>query len=53
MGGYAAPDDVAILVDEHVVPLTSFDALDLDLIQVYITHACRIIRFQAAWGRMK
>ena len=41
LAAYLSPDDDAILVDEHVQPLTLHDAPDLVVIQVYITNAFR------------
>jgi radical SAM superfamily enzyme YgiQ (UPF0313 family) len=41
LASYLAPDDHAIIVDEHVEPLTLNDAPDLVIIQVYITNAAR------------
>src|SRR5215207_6167607 len=44
LAAYLQPDDEAILVDEHVQPLTTDDCLDLVVIQVYITNAYRAYR---------
>lgn len=41
LAGYLSPDDHAVIVDEHVEPLTLNDAPDLVVIQVYITNASR------------
>ena len=41
LAAYLAPDDRAVLVDEHVERLTFDDAPDLVVIQVYITNAYR------------
>jgi radical SAM superfamily enzyme YgiQ (UPF0313 family) len=41
---YLSPDDRAVIVDEHVEPLTLCDAPDLVVIQVYITNAYRSYR---------
>ena len=41
LASYLAPDDDAVIVDEHVEPLTLNDAPDLVVIQVYITNAYR------------
>ncbi len=41
LAAYLSPDDHAVLVDEHVQPLTLNDAPDLVVIQVYITNAYR------------
>jgi radical SAM superfamily enzyme YgiQ (UPF0313 family) len=41
LAAYLAPDDQAILEDEHVMPLTLDDTPDLVVIQVYITSARR------------
>ena len=44
LAGYLSPDDHAVLVDEHVEPLTLDDAPELVVIQVYITNAYRAYR---------
>ena len=44
LAGYLSPDDRAVIVDEHVEPLTLDDAPDLVIIQVYITNAYRAYR---------
>src|SRR6476620_7807239 len=44
LAAYLSPDDRAIIVDEHVEPLTLDDAPDLVVIQVYITNAYRAYR---------
>jgi len=41
LAAYLSPDDRAVIVDEHVEPLTIDDAPDLVVIQVYITNAYR------------
>ena len=41
LAAYLSPDDHAVIVDEHVQPLTLDDAPDLVIIQVYITNAYR------------
>ena len=41
LAAYLSPDDHAVIVDEHVEPLTLNDAPDLVVIQVYITNAYR------------
>ena len=41
LAAHLSPDDHAIIVDEHVEPLTLNDAPDLVVIQVYITNASR------------
>jgi radical SAM superfamily enzyme YgiQ (UPF0313 family) len=41
LAAYLSPDDRAVIVDEHVEPLTVDDAPDLVVIQVYITNAYR------------
>lgn len=41
LAAYLAPDDQAIVVDEHVEPLRLDDSPDLVVIQVYITNAYR------------
>jgi radical SAM superfamily enzyme YgiQ (UPF0313 family) len=44
LAAYLAPDDDAVIVDEHVQPLDTGDRPDLVLIQVYITNAYRAYR---------
>src|SRR5436190_11657555 len=44
LAAYLRPDDEARIVDEHVEPLTTDDAPDLVVIQVYITNAYRAYR---------
>jgi radical SAM superfamily enzyme YgiQ (UPF0313 family) len=44
LAAYLNADDEAIIVDEHVEPLTIDDAPDLVVIQVYITNAYRAYR---------
>jgi radical SAM superfamily enzyme YgiQ (UPF0313 family) len=44
LAAYLNDDDHAVLVDEHVMPLTLDDRPDLVLIQVYITNAYRAYR---------
>ena len=44
LAAYLSPDDQAVIVDEHVEPLTLDDAPDLVVIQVYITNAYRAYR---------
>ena len=44
LAGYLSPDDRAVLVVEHVEPLTLDDAPELVVIQVYITNAYRAYR---------
>ena len=41
LAAYLAPDDEAVLEDEHVGPLRTADRPDLVIIQVYITNARR------------
>lgn len=41
LAAYLRPDDEAVIVDEHVEPLTLDDAPDLVIVQVYITNAYR------------
>lgn len=41
LASYLAPEDHAVLVDEHVEPLRLDDGPDLVVIQVYITNAYR------------
>jgi len=49
LAAYLAPDDEAVLEDEHVAPLTLDDAPDLVVIQVYITSAFRAYRLADAY----
>lgn len=44
LAAYLSRDDRAVIVDEHVEPLTVDDAPDLVIIQVYITNAYRAYR---------
>jgi len=44
LAAYLSPDDRAVIVDEHVEPLTLCDTPDLVIIQVYITNAYRSYR---------
>ncbi len=44
LAAYLSPDDQAVIVDEHVGPLTLDDQPDLVVIQVYITNAYRAYR---------
>ncbi len=44
LAAFLAPDDEAVIVDEHVQPLDVNDRPDLVLIQVYITNAYRAYR---------
>ena len=41
LAAYLRPDDQAVLLDEHVMPLDRDDTPDLVVIQVYITNARR------------
>jgi radical SAM superfamily enzyme YgiQ (UPF0313 family) len=41
LAAYLQPDEHAVIVDEHVQPLTLHDSPDLVVIQVYITNAYR------------
>lgn len=50
LAAYLAPDDVAEIVDEHVMPAASAAAdVDLVVIQVYITNAYRAYRLADAY----
>ena len=49
LAAYLAPDDDAVIVDEHVSPLDTGDRPDLVLIQVYITNAYRAYRIADAY----
>ena len=44
LAAYLCPDDGAVIVDEHVEPLTLDDMPELVVIQVYITNAYRAYR---------
>ena len=44
LAAYLSADDRAVIVDEHVEPLTVDDAPELVVIQVYITNAYRAYR---------
>src|SRR5947207_9276607 len=44
LAAYLAPDDEAVIVDEHVQPLDTSDRPDLVVIQAYITNAYRAYR---------
>ncbi len=44
LAAYLSADDHAVIVDEHVEPLTFDDAPDLVVVQVYITNAYRAYR---------
>jgi len=44
LAAYLSPDDHAVIQDEHVQHLTTDDAPDLVVIQVYITNAYRAYR---------
>jgi hypothetical protein len=44
LAAYLAPDDAAVIVDEHIGPLPVDDTPDLAVIQVYITSAYRAYR---------
>jgi hypothetical protein len=44
LAAYLSPDDCAVIVDEHVEPLTLDDAPELVVIQAYITNAYRAYR---------
>jgi hypothetical protein len=44
LAAYLAPDDDAVIVDEHVEKLRTGDTPDLVVIQVYITNAYRAYR---------
>jgi hypothetical protein len=46
LAAYLSPDDRAVIVDEHVEPLTLDDSPELVVIQVYITNAYRAYRTQ-------
>jgi radical SAM superfamily enzyme YgiQ (UPF0313 family) len=44
LAAYLAPDDRAVIQDEHVEPLTFDDSPSLVIVQVYITNAYRAYR---------
>jgi radical SAM superfamily enzyme YgiQ (UPF0313 family) len=44
LAAYLSPDDLAVIEDEHVEPLTLDDSPELVIIQVYITNAYRAYR---------
>lgn len=44
LAAYLSPEDQAVIVDEHVQPLTLDDEPDLVIVQVYITNAYRAYR---------
>ena len=44
LAAYLSPDDRAVIVDEHVEPLTLDDSPELIVIQVYITNAYHAYR---------
>jgi radical SAM superfamily enzyme YgiQ (UPF0313 family) len=44
LAAFLAPDDEAVILDEHVQPLDIDDRPDLVLVQVYITNAYRAYR---------
>jgi radical SAM superfamily enzyme YgiQ (UPF0313 family) len=44
LAAFLDPQDEAVIVDQHVQPLTTDDAPDLVVIQVYITNAYRAYR---------
>ena len=47
LAGYLAPDDEAVLEDEHVMPLDLDDEPDLLVMSVYITSAKRAYQLAA------
>ena len=49
LAAYLDPDDRAVLLDEHVMPLATDDTPDLVVIQVYITNARRAYRLAARY----
>src|ERR1700760_2435349 len=51
LAAYLSADDRAVIVDEHVEPLTFDDAPDLVIIQVYITNAYRAYRIADHYRR--
>src|SRR5262245_52662755 len=51
LAAYLAPDDEAVIVDEHVERLATGDRPDLVVIQVYITSAYRAYRLADRYRR--
>ena len=51
LAAYLAPEDEAVIVDEHVEPLAIDDRPDLVVIQVYITNAYRAYRLADHYRR--
>jgi radical SAM superfamily enzyme YgiQ (UPF0313 family) len=51
LAAYLSPDDRAVIVDEHVEPLTTDDTPELVVIQVYITNAHRAYRIADQYRR--
>jgi len=51
LAAYLAPDDRAVLVDEHVEPLRTGDTPDLVAIEVYITSARRAYEIADSYRR--
>jgi len=49
LAAYLAPDDEAVLEDEHVMPLDFQGRFDLVVIQVYITNARRAYRLSDSY----
>src|ERR1700741_3885473 len=51
LAAYLSPDDQAIIVDEHVEPLTLDNIPALLVVQVYITNASRAYRIADHYRR--
>src|ERR1700749_4579705 len=51
LAAYLSADDRAVIVDEHVEPLTLDDTPDLVIIQVYISNAYRAYRIADHYRR--
>ena len=51
LAAHLSPEDRAVIVDEHVEPLTLEDAPELVVIQVYITNAYRAYRIADHYRR--
>jgi radical SAM superfamily enzyme YgiQ (UPF0313 family) len=51
LAAYLFPEDHAVIVDEHVEPLTLDDSPDLVVIQVYITNAYRAYKIADHYRR--
>src|SRR4029077_2444174 len=52
LAAYLAPEDEAVIVDEHVEPLRLDDSPDLVVIQVYITNAYRAYKIADSYRKL-